>query len=343
MTKQKRTVGHTLNIVRYTTQELIDFITDKFYEHVGTETRMYFMDKVAEQEHIRPRTRFIQRQKRIEDIKYRICDYKARRENESNPADKQVYSDGIKILEDKLFFEENFDIEHQKMEYEESGDVFASRTFTEIPLNKCLNGLYDDFNAIILFYDNLTNDEIITKLEDAPTLEEKKQIVKDNTEITHIVLALSDNTRASIALVGTLDNIYSDITNDAASILPHKYSDFGAITLQDCENIKNNDLAQIVQERIDMDKENLIEEACLMIKGEEYKVLKSPYTNKEYIRYVCPSTQRVYYNVLNFDYLQESKYFEEDNAESYILAWYSISNLFIELTEEEIAKPSISC
>ena len=339
----KRTVGHTLNIVRYTTQELIDFVTDKFYENVGTETRMFFMDKVAEQDAIRPRTRFNQRKKRIEDIKFRIKDYEQRREQETNPDDKQVYTDGIKILSDKLFLEEHFDIEHQKAEYNATGDVFASRTFTEIPLNKCLNGLYDDFNAIVLFYDNLTNDEIITKLENAPTLEEKKQIVKDNTEITHILLALGDNSRASIALMGKLDEVYSDITNDSAQVLPPKYSDFGAITLQDCENIKNNDLAQIIQERIDMDKENLIEEACLTIKGEEYKILKSPYTSKEYIRYVCPSTQRVYYNVLNYDYLKESQYYEEGNAESYILAWYSIANLFIELTEDEIKRPSIAC
>ena len=35
--------------------------------------------------------------------------------------------------------------------------------------------------------------------------------------------------------------------------------------------------------------------------------------------------------------------FEEGIAESYILAWYSIANLFIELTPEEIARPSIAC
>jgi hypothetical protein len=301
------------------------------------------MDKVAEQGKIRPRTRLEQRQKRIKDIKFRIKDYEQRRDLETNKDDKQVYTDGIKILTDKLFLEEHFDIEHQKAEYNATGDVFASHTFTEIPLNKQLNGLYDDFNAVVLFYDNLTNDEIITKLENAPTLEEKKQIVKDNTEITHILLALGDNSRASIALMGKLDEVYSDVKNDSAQVLPPKYSDFGAITLQDCENIKNNDLAQIVQERIDMDKEDLIEEACLIIKGEEYKILKSPYTQKEYIRYVCPSTQRVYYNVLNFEYLKESQYFQEGNAESYIMSWYSIANLFIELTEEEIQKPSIAC
>ena len=338
-----RKVEHTLNPVRYTRDELVDFVVDQFLTNVGTETKMYFMDKVAEQHAIRPRTRYEQRLKRIEDIKFRIKDYEQRREKETNVNDKAVYTEGIEILEEKLALEQNFDIQHQKEHYEKTGDVFASRTFTEIPLNKKINGLYDDFNAIILFYDNLTNDEIITKLENAKTVEEKKQIVKDNTEITHILLALSDNSRASIALTGKLDATYSDVTNDSAQVLPPKYADFGALTLEDCENIKNNDLAQIVQERIDMDRENLILETSMVIKGEEYQIKKSPYTGKEYIRYVCPSTQRVYHNVLNFEYLSESQYYRQGDPDSYIKAWYSIANLFIELTDEEIAKPSIAC
>ena len=81
--QDKRVVGHTLNLVRYTTQELIDFVTDIFYENEATDTNMYFMDKVSEQGQIRPRTRLEQRKKRIEDIKFRIKDYEQRREKET--------------------------------------------------------------------------------------------------------------------------------------------------------------------------------------------------------------------------------------------------------------------
>ena len=340
---EKRKVQRTLEVVRYSTEELKEFIVDQFYENVATCTSMFFMDKVVDQGKIRPRSRLEQRMKRIEDIKYRIKDFERRREMEKAEADKQVYTEGIEILTEKLFLEEHFDMEYQKKEYELTGDVFCSRTFTEFPLNKMINSIYDDFNAIVLFYDDLTNDEIISKLENAETLEEKKQIVKDNVEITHILMAMNNNSRASIALQGKLDELYSDTTNSNAQVLPIKYSDFNKITLEDCEAIANNDLAQIVQERIDMKKENLIEEARLTIKGEEYIIYKSPYTDREYIHYVCPSTQREYYNVLKFSYLSESKYYKENDPESYIKAWYSIANLFLELTDEEISKPSIAC
>lgn len=339
----KRKVVYTTKVIPYTTEELIDFITDEFYTHLAVETKMYFMDKYSEQDVIRPRTRLEQRLQRVKDIKARIKDYEKRRNNETIESDKQIFTDGIAMLENKLKIEENYNIEYQKEIYEKTGDVYSTHTFTEFPLAKKINGLYDDFNALVLFYDNLTTEEIVSKLENAETLEEKRKIVKENIEITHIVLVKSDNSRVGIALTGKLDDVYSDVENDSAQILPPKFSDFTKLTLSDSESIKNNDLAQVVQERIDMDKEDLILEAALTIKGEKYEIFKSPHTDKEYIRYVCPSTQRVYYNVLNFNYLEESEYFKVGDPESYILAWYSISNLFIELTEEEISRPSIAC
>lgn len=342
-TKPLREVKQTLNIVRYTTEELKEFITNEFYKNLATETKMYFMESKQEQNAIRPRVRFELRKQRIKDIEFRIKDYEKRRAKEKLQEDKNVYTDGIGFLMDKLALENNYCIKTQKAEYEATGDVYASHSYTEFPLNKKINALYDEFNAVVLYYDDLTNEEIISKLENAPTLEEKIQIVKDNVEITHIFLSVNNSARATIAIMGKLDKNYSDIKNGSAIILPSKFSDFSSITLQECEEIKNNDLAQLVQERIDMDKENLIVEHSAIIKGEEYTILKSPYTGKEYIRYTCPSTQRVYYNVLDFNYLSTSKYYKENQPSTYALAWCHIANLFLDLTEEEIKKPSIAC
>lgn len=340
----KRKVQKTLHVVRYTTEELTEFILDKLYEHIATETNMYFMDKVAPQGAIRPRVRFEQRKKRIADIKFRIEDYTKRRELEQKQQDKDVFTEGIQILTEKLYLEENFNIEHQKAEYERTKDVFSTRTFTEFPLNKLINGLYDNFNVIAMHFDNLTNEEVISQLEsDKLTLEEKKQIVKDNIEVTHLLLTHGTSSRVSFALFGKLDETYAVPENENATSLGPKFTNLQDLTLADVENIKNNDLQQILQELIDMDRENLETVANLTIKGEDYTIVKSPYTSKEYIRYTCPSTQRVYYNVLVHEYLKQSKYYEEGNYESYIKAWYSIANLFIELTDEEIARPSISC
>lgn len=339
----KRQVQRTLHIVRYTTEELEEFLLNELYRNLATDTKMYFMDKFKENLEIRPRTRYDLRKQRISDIKYRINDYEQRREKETDEDDKQVYSDGIKILKSKLALEENFDIPHQKEVYEKTGDLYATHSFTEIPLNKKINGLYDDFNLVALYFDNLTSEEIINKLENATTEAEKIQIVKDNIEVTHLVLVLNDTARTTIVIRGLYDEHIGDPKNASAQLLPPKYSDFKHLTLADCEDIVNNDLAQIVQERIDMDQEKLETESVMTIKGEEYKILKSPHTGREYIRYVCPSTQRVYYNVLDFEYLSRSPYYVKGDVDSYIKAWYNISNLFLELTEDEIARPSISC
>lgn len=342
-TIEKRVVGPTLNIVRYTRDELLDFCIDKFYEEVATSTKMYFQEKVAEEGQIRPRTRLQKRLKRIEEIKYRIDDFKKRQAEETNEADKNTYQQGIDLLADKLDYEENPTIARQKQEYEKTKDVFASHTFTEFPLNKLLNSIYDDFNCVVMFYDELTTEEIVSKLENAPTLEEKKQIVKDNVEITHVLIRLANSSRAVISLTGKIDEEYSNPTNSSAQILPPKFADFAELSLADCESIANNDLQQLVQERIDMTKEQLeiVDEA--VIKGEKYVIKKSPTSDKLYISYTCPSTQRVYHNVLNMDYLSQSPYFKKKDVKTYIKSWYNISNLFIELTDEEIKRPSISC
>lgn len=333
----------TLNIIRYSTQELIDFITEEFYINLATSKQLYYLNQNIPQEHIRPRMRYNLRQERIKDILLSIEYFKNLISKQTGISDTELSEKAISILEERLYLEQNFDIAHQKAKYKETGDIFATHSITEFPLAKKLNSLYDDFNAVLTYYDNLTNDEIITKLENAPTLEEKVQIVKDNVEISHIALSFIHSTRANIALLGKLDPIYSDIKQDTAQILPPHYSDFNKVTLEDCELIKNNDLAQIIQERIDMDKENLILEHEINIKGENYKIFRSPRTGKEYIRYVCPSTQRVYYNVLNFGYLSESMYYVEGDPSTYALAWVHIANLFIDLNEEEIKRPSISC
>lgn len=340
---QTRKPKATLNIVRYSTQELIDFIAEEFYINLATSKQLYYQNKVTTQECIRPRARYKLRQERISDILFSIDYFESLLKKQTDPNEIGLTRRALSILRERLNLEQNFDISHQKAEYARTGDVFATHSFTEFPLNKKLNSLYDDFNAVVTYYDNLTNDEIITKLETAPTLEEKIQIVKDNVEITHMALSFIHSSRAHISLMGKLDPIYSDIKQDRAQMLPPHYSDFNKVTLEDCELIKNNDLAQIIQERIDMDKESLILEHQITIKGEEYKIFRSPYTGKEYIRYVCPSTQRVYYNVLNFEYLSESKYFVEGDPSTYAKAWVHIANLFIDLNEEEIQRPSISC
>ena len=242
----------TATIEKCSTEELINICIDNFYEELATSTKCYFLDTVREENQIRPRTRLEKRIKRIEQTKAQIDKWAKCLAEETDETHKEQYRKAILICEDRLDYEENPTIERQKQEYKKKKDVFGSRTFTEFPLNKKINSLYDDFNCIVLFYDNLTTEEIVSKLENAPTLEEKKQIVKDNVEITHMIIRIASPSGPRISLLGKIDEEYSNPSNPSAQILPPKFADFDSLTLADCESIANNDLQQIVQERIDM-------------------------------------------------------------------------------------------
>ena len=249
-TIEKRQIKPTLNAVRYTKDELIDFCTDQFYEEVATSTKVYFQDKVAEEGQIRPRTRLEKRLKRIEKIKYRIADFKARQAEETNEEDIKIYQKGIDLLVDKLDYEENPTIERQKQEYEKTQDVFTSHSYTEFPLTGKISPIYDNVNCVVVYFDNLTTEEMVSKLENASTLEEKKQIVKDNVEITHMVIREATCSRKCIALRGKIDGEYSDPSNPHTNCLPPKYADWANLTEADCEEIANEELKEYVLNKI---------------------------------------------------------------------------------------------
>ena len=46
-----------------------------------------------------------------------------------------------------------------------------------------------------------------------------------------------------------------------------------------------------------------------------------------FIRYVCPSTQRVYYNSINKQFISFSEYYKENDFESYIYAWWNVCHV----------------
>ena len=46
-----------------------------------------------------------------------------------------------------------------------------------------------------------------------------------------------------------------------------------------------------------------------------------------FIRYVCPSTGRVYYNPINTEFLAYSEYFKEGDYNSYLEAWWNVCHV----------------
>ena len=328
---------------RYTQEELKNILTELVYDYLANDNKLYYQDKVESEGKNVPTFIFNENEQLAKDIRFRVSDYEKRREETKIQDEKDVYTKAIEIIEEEYDRVTNLSIEKQKAKYEKTKDVFASHTAVVVPLNKKLNALYDDFNIFVCFYDSLDNAESIKQFNKLRSPSSKIKFVKEHIEITHMLLTLATSSHAGIAVTGNYAEEYSDPTSTNAEVLPPNYSDFGNTTLADCEEIVNNDLKQMVQERIDMDKEDLELKADMNVRGDVYKIYKSRKSDDEYIRYVCPSTGRVYYNLLNTQYLAESKYFEQGNYDSYILAWYSINNLFMELDEQALSIVTPRC
>lgn len=328
---------------RYSLEELDSLLEQLVYDYLANDNKLYFQDKIEKEGKNVPTLIFEERDQLAKDIRFRINDYKQRKEEDPNTDHKCTYDKAIGILKEELKRVENISIETQKKLYEETKDIFISTTFVTVPLNKKINALYDDFNIFCCFRDNLANEQGSKEFSNLKTEEERLNYVKNHIEITHILMILSSSSQTGIIIRGNSKAQYTDPSSSSTDILPSKYADFENITLKDCEEIANNDLKQIIQERIDMDKENLIVLAEENIKGDLYKILKSKNKKDLYIRYICPSTGRVYYNLLNINYLQTSEYFINKNYSSYIKAWYSINNLYMPLDEESLALTMTRC
>ena len=95
-----------------------------------------------------------------------------------------------------------------------------------------------------------------------------------------------------------------------------------------------------------MDKEPLKLLSSVDIRGNNYKIFKDTknYTlnyDKEkiysyYIRYVCSSTGRVYYNELVPNYLRLSSYFDKNDYSSYAKAWWNITHIGASVEGENV-------
>ena len=240
----------TVTIEKYSTEELLNICIDKFYEELATSTKFYYLNKVREENQIRPRTRLQKRLKNIKRLKELIDKWTKGLAVETSRRGKKIFKDAILTCKDRLEREENPTIENQKKVYEKTQDVFASHTYTEFPLTGKINPLYNKINCLIIYYDNITTEEIVSKLENAPTLEEKKQIVKDNVEITHALIREAKCPRKCISLVGKMDEEYTDPSNKRSTCLPPKFADWANLTEADCEEIANKQLRRYILSKI---------------------------------------------------------------------------------------------
>lgn len=312
---------------RYSKNELESALTELTIEYLATDNKTYFLENVEKTGSSVPRILLNERLEKIKEIEDRVKDYQEKRELVESAEDKKVFTDCIEIIEHEKDIELNSSMSAQKELYAKEQNIFNSRTYFEFPLNKKINALYDDFNVIVLMYDDLctVKGNKVDEFEALTTIEEKKQFIRDNIEITHIAMGSATSVSAQIAVLGKIDETYAKADSSNQEILSHEFSDFNKVSLKDTMKIKNNDLKQLIQSKIDIDKENLKIAHEEMIRGDLYRILQQGDTI--FIRYVCPSTGRVYFNELNPNNLSRSEYYKQGDVKTYAKSWWSINNL----------------
>jgi hypothetical protein len=257
-------------------------------------------------------------------------------ENKEDQAVVDVLKEQLQpLLEEKEHFT-NSNMEYMKKLYEKTGIVDYSRNLVRIPLDKRINSFYDDLILEVLFYDDIAvNKGQFDTYKSLETQEERRNFIKANTEITHFGLVVNgrgNNQVATIGLMGKLDFDNERVKQSGIVLLGEEYADFNTLTLKKTMEIQNNDLRQFFQTKIDLDKENMKLLATATIGTDEYKVFQSKEKDSRgnkmlFIRYVCPSTQRVYYNSINKQFISFSEYYKENDFESYIYAWWNVCHV----------------
>lgn len=232
-------------------------------------------------------------------------------------------------------------MEYQKDLYARTQSTDFCRSTVQIPLNKRINSFYDDLILEVLFYDDVcTPMGKFNKYNSIESEEEQLEFLIRNTEITNIGLVFSPNgsRRLTINVFGKMNYNSERAEKAGIKLLPSRFSDFENLRLKDIQEINNNDLEQWIQSKIDLDKENMEELSRVFIRGDYYSIHRSD-NNDLYIRYICRSTGRVYYNELNLENLKLSDYFKEKDYESYAKAWWNLTHLGSKCE----GKPVIAC
>ena len=172
--------------------------------------------------------------------------------------------------------------------------------------------------------------DMVDKFEAIEDIAERERFVADNIEFTNCLLGGAQNPNWAINVYGEIDKTLSKFEEGKQQVLPESYSDFERTTLEDTLKIKNRDLMQIMQSKIDIDRENLEVVDEKNIGGDDYKMVKLPKPingrTKYLIRFVCPSTQRVYHVDVETNSLGTSKYYKNGEPLTYIDAWWQITH-----------------
>lgn len=323
-------------IKRLTRKELIERGKEIFYDYMSSSPTFFNLGKIDKCTKENPTPMHMLYQDHLETIKENEERQKMYREAISevkdDPECAKVLEEQLKLLEEEHDLLVNMNMESQKETYKkQKTGIDYARSCVRIPLDKLVNSYYDDFVLEVAFYDDIAVSKgKFKEYAKLKSTEERKQFIKDNTEITHMGLAffVGEEHKATVELLGKINMESAEAKDLGITLLDSRYSDFDTLSLKDTMEISNNDLSQLFQSKIDLDKENMTVLADKMVGYDNYKILKPDDGSETYfIRYICPSTGRVYFNELNLSNLQISEYYKPSDYDSYIYSWWSINNL----------------
>ena len=342
-------------IKRYNLKELRDICRNLFFDYMADSSVYYEQGTIKECNPSVPTPAHALHQaymEMIEENRERARDYA---NSLSTVDDGQVaclINEQIAFLENEYNILSSLNIETQKKIYKNSNSLEYSRSSVTFPLNKLINSFYDDLFLEVLFYDDTcTPNGLFGEFIKLRTASERKEFLRKHIIITHMGLALLDSQKNPISITVIEGDSSDEVEGGNILILPPKYGDFANLKLADTMSITNNDIKQFLQTKVDMDKEDMTFLAEEQIRGDNYKLYKYEHydinrfsSKKEkrtdfYIRYVCASTGRVYYNNLVLNNLALSSYFNQKDYPSYLKAWWSITHLGASVD----GNPVISC
>lgn len=323
-----------MELKRLTHEELIPLCTEIFYDYLSNEGGLFW--NISEFKELEPDcpTPAHQVHRQYEELlknnKERVEVYQnALRNHDLDFECTSSLTRQLEYLDQEQNYIKNSNMEYQKKLYEATHLIDYSRTCIRIPLDKIINSYYDDLILEVVYYDDVsTLNGKFNKYLTLTSKEDRHEFIKNNTEITHFGFSIIRDSRhlATIGIMGELNQDDPRIERSSLIILPHKFSDFENLTLKDTAEIQNNDLKQFMQSKIDMDKENLKTLDTQNIRGDEYQI-KQDNNENLWIRYICRSTGRVYYNPLNLQNLSLSEYFKSGDVTTYANAWWNLNTL----------------
>lgn len=329
--KEKVSQLHTKTVQQYlpsfSREELIEMSKKEVYRFLATSHKLFMMDRILKEDENLSCMRLLRNQ-RLDMIKYikeLRAKYQGKLANEKQEVLKQLFQEVLDILDSEQEFQEKSNIAFQKKLYKEETNIFNSRTIVEVPLNRLWNALYDDMSIVAIFYDDISTLDTGDNLEKYETMsvEERMKFIEENIEFTHLALQATQRNGVNCVLMGKTVTL----PNGESVALSGDLCDWNKTTLADTMKINNQDVRQFIQAKLNLDNEDLeiIDEQN--IRGDIYQLKHDNVSGYDFIRFVCPSTDRVYYVEVDKRNLELSNYYDSKDIRTILPAWWSLTHL----------------